>query len=185
MIFVTVGSTHFDDLVRSIDEAVGAGTIDERVVMQIGHGGRYLPRHVTEYFRLAPRLDDFEREADLVVGHGGTGTTLEVLRHGTPLLSVANPAVQDNHQEEFLLALEALGLVTYCRDLATLPELIAGARVPRRLNGSSQLAIDAADALRGLRPNQNDGRRGWIQRAAGRVVRGCHVDPSRVRRGPA
>lgn len=180
MIFVTVGSTHFDDLVRCVDEAVGAGSITDSVVMQIGHGGSYEPRYVDRFFRLAPRLDEFERAADLVVGHGGTGTTLEVLQMGRPLISVANPAVQDNHQVEFLLALEQLGLVTYCRDLSLLPGLIASPPVRARHPGRCGIATDLSEILGGLRTRA--GGRTWIQRLAASMVRGIRVDPARVRR---
>ena len=57
MIFGTVGSTEFDDLVERIDALAPA--LDEPVTCQIGLG-RYVPRHC-EHFRFAPSLDDFFR----------------------------------------------------------------------------------------------------------------------------
>jgi beta-1,4-N-acetylglucosaminyltransferase len=147
VIFATVGTHYFDELTRCLDEAVGSGAVSDELVIQIGYGGDYLPRHC-RYFRGAPTLEPFERAADVVVGHGGTGTTLEVLSMGKPLISVANPAMLDNHQHEFLLALEQLQLVTYCRNLAELPGMIAAQRVRsvRQLGDSSRL-VTALDRL--------------------------------------
>ncbi|MBC7223470.1 MAG: hypothetical protein H5T59_04215 [Anaerolineae bacterium] len=124
MIFVTVGTTEFDALVRAMD-AWAAGH-DEPVVMQIGHGC-YVPRH-GEHFRFAPTLVPYYNQADLVVAHGGLGTTMEVLHLGKPLVSVSNPDRYDRHQEDLLEALDAAGHLLWCRDLARLPEAIAEAR---------------------------------------------------------
>jgi UDP-N-acetylglucosamine transferase subunit ALG13 len=125
VIFVTVGSIHFDSLVREIDEAVARGSIAGKVVIQIGNG-TYEPRHC-EYFRTAPGLAPYYEKADVVIGHGGTGTTLEVLERGLRLISVSNPSMIDNHQHEFLEALEKRGLILYCRELAQLPDFIGKA----------------------------------------------------------
>lgn len=125
MIFVTVGTHRFDELVRSVDEAAADGCFDCNVVAQIGHG-EYEPLFCGS-FRMAPNLDVYYDHARLVVGHGGTGTTLEILSRGLRLVSVANPRMQDNHQHELLEALSERGLVRYCRDLANLREMTAAA----------------------------------------------------------
>jgi len=122
LIFVTVGTISFDDLVRHMDEAVSRGELTD-VLLQIGSNGIYIPKHC-EYFRARPGIDEYYRAADLVVGHGGTGTTLGVLEIGTRLVSVRNPTMSADHQDEFLSALERLGLVSYCRNLADLPTVI-------------------------------------------------------------
>lgn len=122
MIFVTVGSIQFDELVRQIDTAVGRGDITQKVVVQIGNGS-YEPVNC-QYFRTAPGLDPYYAQAELVIGHGGTGTTLEVLERGLRLISVSNPSMIDNHQNEFLEALDSRGYVRYCRRLSELPQLI-------------------------------------------------------------
>lgn len=124
MIFVTVGTTEFDALVQAMD-AWAAGR-EEPVVMQIGHG-TYVPRHA-QHFRFAPTLGPYYEGADLVVAHGGLGTTMEVLHLGKPLVSVSNPDRYDRHQEELLEALDAAGNLLWCRDLARLSEAIAEAR---------------------------------------------------------
>src|SRR4051794_7327968 len=98
MIFVTVGTTDFDDLVERMDDLAPA--LDEEVICQIGIG-RYIPRHC-QYFRFAASLDDCLRPARLVVSHGGLGTVMEVVRLGKPLVGVSNPDRRDLHQDDIL-----------------------------------------------------------------------------------
>ena len=72
MIFVTVGTFQFDDLVRHIDQAIGEGLLQDEVVIQTANGA-YTPRHCNS-FRSAPTLAPYYDQADLIVCHGGTGT---------------------------------------------------------------------------------------------------------------
>lgn len=125
MIFVTVGSIAFDELVRAMDRAIARGEISGQVAIQIANGA-YLPTHCA-YFRTAPGLERYYQNAEVVIGHGGTGTTLEVIERGLRLISVCNPHMIDNHQHEFLEALEQRGLTRYCRQLDQLPGLIHAA----------------------------------------------------------
>ncbi len=98
MVFVTVGTTEFDALVQAMD--AWAADHDEPVIVQIGRG-TYVPRHA-EHFRFAPTLAPYYERADLVVAHGGLGTTMEVLHLRKRLVSVSNPDRYDRHQEDLL-----------------------------------------------------------------------------------
>ena len=77
-------------------------------------------------WRFKPSLKDEFENADLVISHAGTrspmdpsqsdliefkgsGTILEVLRLGKPLIAVPNTTLMDNHQEELAQALEQQG----------------------------------------------------------------------------
>jgi beta-1,4-N-acetylglucosaminyltransferase len=117
MIFVTVGTTDFDDLVRAMD--VLAPTLNEKVLAQIGRG-TYVPTHI-EHFRFAPSLDPYYDAARVVVAHGGLGTAIEVLQRGIRLIGVSNPDRYDRHQEDLLNTLAQRGHMAWCRDLADLP----------------------------------------------------------------
>ena len=123
MIFVTVGTTDFDDLVRRMDALAPA--LGEEVVCQIGRGA-YTPRHC-RYFRFAPSLGDSLQQARLVVSHGGLGSLVEVLRLGKPLVGVGNPDRSDLHQNDLLSTLEAGNYLLWCRSLDDLAASIARA----------------------------------------------------------
>ena len=119
MIFVTVGSTDFDTLVRQMDAI--ATQLGEEITMQIG-SGQYEPLNATTFFRYAPTLDPYMEEADLVVSHGGLGTVMEALRMGKRLVAVSNPDRYDSHQDDLLSHLSDAGHLIWCRDLATLEQ---------------------------------------------------------------
>jgi beta-1,4-N-acetylglucosaminyltransferase len=184
MIFATVGTHYFDALVICLDSLAGAGALDDEIVIQIGHGGQYVPRYC-RYFRVAPTLEPFERAADLVIGHGGTGTTLEILALGKPLISVANPAMQDNHQHEFLTSLEQRGLVTYCKDLDKLSTFIAAQRkrTSVQLNAGSAFASALSNQLSSL-PSTRKKHSGWLTRLAAHWAQKNAIDAAATRRRP-
>ena len=120
MIFVTVGTTDFDALVRHVDEL--APSLGREVVAQIGRG-EYLPTNM-EWFRFAPSLDPYFGRAEVVVSHGGLGTIIEVLQRGVKLIGVSNPDRYDLHQEDILRALSDRGHMVWCRRLDDLAQAI-------------------------------------------------------------
>jgi beta-1,4-N-acetylglucosaminyltransferase len=121
MIFVTVGTTSFDELISTMDQL--APTLSCPVVMQIGSGS-VIPAHASAWFRFAPSLEDWLRCAGLVVSHGGSGTLVEVLRRGRRLVGVSNPVLYDRHQDDLLAEFENAGYLIWCRDLARLDDAI-------------------------------------------------------------
>jgi len=118
MIFVTVGTTDFDALVRAMDEL--APGLDEPVVAQTGRG-QFQPRHM-EHFCFAPSLDAYYDQARLVVAHGGLGTLIEVMERGIKLIGLSNPDRYDRHQDDLLGAFESRGHMIWCRSLDQLPQ---------------------------------------------------------------
>ncbi|WP_150051205.1 MULTISPECIES: glycosyltransferase [Methylomonas] len=126
MIFVTVGTTlPFDDLIRLVDEAVGCGAIQDKVICQIGHGA-YQPRHC-EFFHYSQSLSDYLDQADRVICHGGTGSTLDVVARGKKFVAVANPKGADDHQTQFLARLAKVVPILWTRELSEVLPLLARA----------------------------------------------------------
>ncbi|TDL27398.1 glycosyl transferase [Rickenella mellea] len=124
--FVTVGSTQFDCLVQaSLSVAVltalrGRGYLS--LVVQCGKFARAgetdggLDKWTMEkggmsieMWRYKPTLAADYDNADLIISHAGSGTILDVLRLGKPLIVLPNPTLADNHQEELAAALDHLG----------------------------------------------------------------------------
>ncbi|EFN58332.1 hypothetical protein CHLNCDRAFT_34478 [Chlorella variabilis] len=118
-VFVTVGTTKFDALIRAVDQQAFADVLVAagytRLVMQIGRwaGGEAVGgpgrRLVVEYFDFAPSLAEHLRAAALVISHAGSGSIFEALRLRLPLVVVPNPLLMDNHQAELATKLESEG----------------------------------------------------------------------------
>ncbi|KAF8136631.1 glycosyltransferase family 1 protein [Boletus edulis] len=127
LVFVTVGSTKFDALVQAtISEPVLTALHTKgfvQVVLQRGNSildpdcGASTQDSLTtrkagvdiEAWKFKPSIQDEIERADLVISHAGSGTILDVLRSGKPLIVVPNPTLMDNHQEELALQLDRLG----------------------------------------------------------------------------
>lgn len=102
MILVTVGhQTPFDRLIEWVDRWA-ATRPDVRVVAQIGEGV-YVPSHVEWCRWMSPSEFGLSlQRAGVLVAHAGTGTIMQALRIGLPLLVVprlsANRETRNDHQ---------------------------------------------------------------------------------------
>lgn len=102
MIFVTTGhQTPFDRLVRLMDEWSGKHP-NEVCLAQIGSGD-FVPSHMKWCRWMNP--DDHQAallDADLIVAHAGTGTILQTLELGKPILVLARKSelgeTRNDHQ---------------------------------------------------------------------------------------
>lgn len=143
VVFVTVGTTKFDALIRAVDQQAFADVLVAagytRLVMQIGRAD-YTPRRLlppnsraarlhsglsVEYFDFAPSLADHLRAAALVISHAGAGSIFEALRLRLPLVVVPNPLLMDNHQAELASKLEKMGHL-YAATTQDLAQVVAG-----------------------------------------------------------
>ena len=124
MIFATVGTTRFDELVEAIDNIVP--TLNEKVVIQIGNQ-KNVPLNC-EYFTFDDDLLKYYKKADIVIAHGGAGTIFEVLNLGKKLIAVENPNTLGGHQGDLLGKLSKEGYLTWCKDLNKIEHCIQDAK---------------------------------------------------------
>jgi UDP-N-acetylglucosamine transferase subunit ALG13 len=124
MIFVTVGTTENEKLVRYMDDF--ASTMNESVIIQIGRG-KYKPQNC-EYFDIKSSLNTYYKGASVVVGSGGVGTTFELLHQGKRFVAVSNTDIPDNHQEQILEKLSEQGYLIWCKNLENLERDIKHAK---------------------------------------------------------
>ncbi|KAH7914965.1 glycosyl transferase [Hygrophoropsis aurantiaca] len=137
LVFVTVGSTKFDALAQAVlSESVLKSLHDKGykyLVLQRGNSDVGISEETLSLRREGVDIEawkykasiqtDIER-ADLVISHSGSGTVLDVLRLGKPLIVVPNPTLLDNHQEELASELENLGYLK-AASVGNLQETIA------------------------------------------------------------
>jgi UDP-N-acetylglucosamine transferase subunit ALG13 len=117
-LLVTVGSTHFDLLVRAIDSSDFLQRLKRlgfrRLALQHGTGEHIPgapppPGFRVDSYRYKPSLADEVRGARVVVSHGGAGSVLEALSAGRRLVVVPNRSLMDDHQVQLAGALEERG----------------------------------------------------------------------------
>uniref|UniRef100_A0A1A7X791 UDP-N-acetylglucosamine transferase subunit ALG13 n=1 Tax=Iconisemion striatum TaxID=60296 RepID=A0A1A7X791_9TELE len=122
-VFVTVGTTSFDELIERITSSEVTQEMKirgyERLVLQVGRGS-VLPAadscsHVRlEAFRFKDSIAEDMTQADLVISHAGAGSCLEALGASKPLLVVINDKLMDNHQLELARQLHTDNHLLYC-----------------------------------------------------------------------
>lgn len=126
MIFVTVGTAHFDPLVKKMDELAKTGELQEPIVGQIGRG-MYIPNHF-RYFRFLKSLNTAYDKASVIVSTGGAGTTMECVTRGLKLVVVENTTLMEGHQAQLLREMEKRGHLIWCKDLNEIVSSIEEAR---------------------------------------------------------
>uniref|UniRef100_A0A8C4U080 UDP-N-acetylglucosamine transferase subunit ALG13 n=1 Tax=Falco tinnunculus TaxID=100819 RepID=A0A8C4U080_FALTI len=130
-VFVTVGTTSFDDLIATICSPAALQVLQsrgyEKLVLQVGRGA--LPPSLSgtalavEAFRYKESLAEDLGRADLVVSHAGAGSCLEALGKEKPLVVVINEKLMNNHQLELAKQLHRDGHV-FCCNCSTLVETL-------------------------------------------------------------
>ncbi|KAK2445064.1 N-acetylglucosaminyldiphosphodolichol N-acetylglucosaminyltransferase [Trifolium repens] len=110
VVFVTVGTTCFDALVKAVDsETVKKELLAKgytHLLIQMGRGS-YLPTKsegdctlAVDYFTFSSSIADHIKSASLIISHAGSGSIFETLQLGKPLIVVVNEDLMDNHQSE-------------------------------------------------------------------------------------
>jgi beta-1,4-N-acetylglucosaminyltransferase len=152
-LFVTVGSTKFEQLINRILKVDILNLLKsnsfKRVILQVGNGRHdddqlfnfketsfsFKNEEVSKFFKenieiIAYRYKSSIREdmlsADLVISHAGAGSVMESLDAGKKLIVVVNENLMDNHQLELAEKMfeEGFLLYTNCAGLADKIELI-------------------------------------------------------------
>ncbi|XP_058813855.1 UDP-N-acetylglucosamine transferase subunit ALG13 homolog [Topomyia yanbarensis] len=134
-IFVTVGTTQFEELIEKVTDS---GVINElrrmgcrKLSLQIGRGKHpIIVKEVfgndieVKFFDLKTSIADDIEQADLVISHAGAGSCIEVLGAEKPLVVVVNERLMDNHQTELAEQLSKEGYLLYCTP-STLSQTLA------------------------------------------------------------
>ncbi|MHA1484442.1 MAG: glycosyltransferase [Candidatus Thorarchaeota archaeon] len=124
---MTVGTAHFDPLIKEMDRLVQQGIVQDKVVAQIGRGS-YIPKNFP-FFRFMKSLNAAYDWADVIVSTGGAGTTIECVKRGLRLVVVENRTLMEGHQAQLIGMMSRRKHLVWCRELSELSDCIATAKV--------------------------------------------------------
>ncbi|OQQ01860.1 hypothetical protein BK412_15985 [Vibrio campbellii] len=109
-IFVTLGTTPFDSLIKYIDE----NDFFKSHEVLIQSKGNYHPKNF-DFFEFSDLIDDIYLESDLIITHAGAGSIYSLLEKRKKIISVPNFERVDKHQKDLSLFLQdkKLALVSW------------------------------------------------------------------------
>lgn len=96
-IFITIGTTPFDQLIRYCDHSIAMNSKYE-IEAQIASGS-YEPVHM-QYFRFTDHIEKYYDKCDVIICHAGAGTVYRLLELGKKIIIVPNLDRRENHQLE-------------------------------------------------------------------------------------
>ncbi|XP_013103127.1 UDP-N-acetylglucosamine transferase subunit ALG13 homolog [Stomoxys calcitrans] len=114
-VYVTVGSTKFDALIQQITSDDILKILKKKgcrkLILQVGKGLRVEEDKIGHKYNIQVEQYDFKIEpkrmdiinSDLVVGHAGAGTCLDILTARKLGILVINDQLMNNHQQELAL----------------------------------------------------------------------------------
>nr|CAG4641378.1 EOG090X0KOU [Eulimnadia texana] len=123
-VFVTVGTTSFDELVQEIIQPEIIEVLEAKgykhMMLQIGKSqlNSQIPQKIVgmtvDYYRLKPNISDDFARSSLVISHAGAGCCLEALSMKKDLIIVINEKLMGNHQVELATKLSESGHAITC-----------------------------------------------------------------------
>lgn len=130
MIFVCTGTQifQFDRLTKKLDELVANGTIKDTIFAQIG-SAEYIPTNY-EYKKFINKDEfaEYQKQADVVISHGGTGALVGASKLGKNIIAVPRLVKYhehvDDHQLQIVEVLEKEGYVRAVYDINDLGKII-------------------------------------------------------------
>lgn len=95
-VFVTVGTTPFDALIKHLDQQDWNGI---EIIAQISDEASFIPRNI-EYFEFCDNIDFYYKNYDVIISHAGAGSIYKLLELHKKCIFVPNTTMKDNHQED-------------------------------------------------------------------------------------
>jgi beta-1,4-N-acetylglucosaminyltransferase len=119
-IFITVGTTPFDSLIRFCDENLDQALT---ITMQISKDATYIPKRF-DHITFTGDIHSYYQSADLVVTHAGAGTIFTLLEMRKRIIVVPNLDRDDSHQKDLAGVVEKKQWGLVCWRFQDISELI-------------------------------------------------------------
>ncbi len=125
-ILVTVGTTAFDELIKTMDNLFeGDKTVS--IIAQISSSSNYTPQNFKS-FQFSQDFQSYVEAADLIVTHAGAGSVYSMLEKNKKLIVVPNLTRADNHQLELAKYVQDNNFAMSCFDLNEIRDCINKAK---------------------------------------------------------
>lgn len=118
----------FDRLLKAIEKQIKLGNLEGDVIVQAGstkYESKYMK--IFDYIPME-QFDEYIKEADLVITHGGVGTILSSIRKNKKVIAVPRLSKykehENDHQLEIVSEFTKRGYIIPCYDLKKLDEAI-------------------------------------------------------------
>lgn len=151
-VFVTVGTTRFDELVKAATSEVAIKWMISEgytsLTVQYGAGEPPNTESLAQYpisiqtYDFLPSLDLDMRRASLILSHAGAGTVMEALKLEKKLVVVINTRLMNNHQTELAGAMAERGHLFMVEN----PEELENATIWQRFSTFQPIRHQAGDA---------------------------------------
>ncbi|KAG0606984.1 hypothetical protein M758_9G183800 [Ceratodon purpureus] len=157
-VFVTVGTTLFDALVKEASSPECRQALADlgytSLIIQRGKGS-FIPVESDGQdgglkvlsFGFAPNLSEYIASSALVISHAGSGSIFETLRAQRPLVVVVNDLLMDNHQCELAEELAVRKHLVYANSPATLIQTLKGMELPSLVPYTPSTPLAVVNAL--------------------------------------
>lgn len=102
MIFVTLGTQdkEFPRLLKAIDKHIEDGRITDKVVAQIGYTKFTSDNMELFDFKSPQELEEYIKDADVIITHGGVGSILDSLKYNKPVIAAARLKKYKEHAND-------------------------------------------------------------------------------------
>lgn len=94
-IFITVGTTPFDELIKFCDQTIDTKKFN--IFAQISPYAKYKPLNF-EYIEYTQNIDEYYNNYDLIISHAGAGSVYKLLELNKKTIFVPNYTMKDDHQ---------------------------------------------------------------------------------------
>lgn len=96
-VFITVGTTPFDELIRRCDQELANGGF--QCVAQMSEFSTYTPKNI-DAFPFVKDISKHLQNADIIISHAGAGNVYSILEEHYKVIFVPNHTLKDGHQED-------------------------------------------------------------------------------------
>lgn len=146
MILVMLGTQNnsFHRLLEEIEKLIKSGKIKEKVIVQAGYT-KYQSSNM-EIFNLIPQkqLEEYQKEANLIITHGGVGSIISSLKMGKKVIAV--PRLHqygehvNDHQKQIVENFDEEGYIIGIKDVSELEKAIEKSEKfkPKKYEGNNK-----------------------------------------------